>query len=203
MTACGLNRLYYPVTSLGDGRRLGVWFQGCKKRCPDCMSPEMQPFTSDTVAMEDVLARIPGDIAPDGMTVSGGEPFDQPTALRLLVAWFLDHHTDDILVYTGYAIEELRARSDRDTDWVLSHIAALADGAYDKEQNTGVGLMGSANQRLHVFRRHERYLDFSSRPRRMQCVDEQGQLFLIGVAPLQKESLHADPSSCPADPDSH
>ena len=76
---------------------------------------------------------------------------------------------------------------------MLSHIAALADGAYNKALNTGTGLMGSANQRLHVFKRHERYLDFSSRPRRMQCIDEQGQLFLIGVAPLKNEGAHADP----------
>ena len=193
MTNCGLNRIYYPVTSLGEGRRLGVWFQGCKKRCPDCMSPEMQPFSRDPVAMEDVLARIPGDIAPDGMTVSGGEPFDQSAALRLLVSWFLARHTDDILVYTGYTIEELRARRDPDADWVLSHIAALADGAYDKTQNTGVGLVGSANQRLHVFKRHERYLDFTNRPRLMQCIDERGQLFLIGVAPLNREERRAGP----------
>jgi len=186
MTACGLNRIYYPVTSLGEGKRLGVWFQGCKKRCPDCMSPEMQPFSDERVAMEDVLARIPGDITPEGMTVSGGEPFDQTPALRLLAQWFLDHHCDDILIYTGYTIEELRARGDQDTDWVLSHIAALADGAYDRALNTGVGLVGSANQRLHVFKRHDRYLDFTNRPRRMQCVDERGQLFLIGVPPFDE-----------------
>ncbi len=180
---CGLNRIYYPVTVLGHGRRLGVWFQGCARRCPGCMSPEMQPFARETVAMEDVLARIPGDIRPDGLTVSGGEPFDQAAALRRLIAWFRGAYTDDILIYTGYTLEALRARGDADTDWVLSHIAALADGDYRQEEDAGEGLVGSANQRLHVFAHRDRYLDFTQCPRRMQCVDERGQLFLIGVPP--------------------
>ena len=192
MTLCGLNRIYYPVTSLGFGSRLGVWFQGCARHCAGCMSPEMQPFSRDPVPMEDVLSRIPGDIRPDGMTVSGGEPFDQSAALRLLVSWFLSAHTSDILVYTGYTLEALRERNDADTDWVLSHIAALADGEYEQENNPGTGLVGSSNQRLHVFSHHARYLDFTRCQRRMQCIDERGQLFLIGIPPGstdEKQSL--------------
>ena len=183
MTSCGLNRIYYPVTSLGFGRRLGVWFQGCARRCEGCMSPEMQPYSEKPVSMEDVLAQIPEDIQPDGMTVSGGEPFDQPSALRLLVSWFISVHTSDILIYTGYTLESLRARDDADTTWVLTHIAALADGEYEQENNPGVGLTGSSNQRLHVFSNRDRYLDFTCCQRRMQCVDERGQLFLIGIPP--------------------
>lgn len=181
MTSCGLNRIYYPVTSLGFGNRLGVWFQGCPRRCKGCMSPEMQPFSQSPVAMEDVLSRIPGDIRPDGMTVSGGEPFEQSAALRLLVDWFAKNHTGDILVYTGYTLEALHARNDADTDWVLSRIAALADGEYEQRDDPGKGLVGSSNQRLHVFSYHDRYLDFTRCARRMQCVDERGQLFLIGL----------------------
>ena len=147
------------------------------------MSPEMQPFAERPAAMEDVLARIPPDIRPDGMTVSGGEPFDQSAALRLLVDWFVRRHSGDILVYTGYRLEALREKHSEDIDWVLAHIAALADGEYRQEDDPGIGLVGSANQRLHIFSHHDRYAGFTRCQRRMQCVDEQGQLFLIGVAP--------------------
>ena len=34
----GLNRVHFPVTALGPGRRVGIWLQGCSIRCPGCMS---------------------------------------------------------------------------------------------------------------------------------------------------------------------
>ncbi len=34
--------LAWPVTSLGPGRRVVLWVAGCRKRCPGCISPEMQ-----------------------------------------------------------------------------------------------------------------------------------------------------------------
>ena len=187
MTRCGLNRIYYPVTSLGFGRRLGVWFQGCARRCKGCMSPEMQPFCDNPVSMEDVLAHMPDDIRPDGLTVSGGEPFDQSAALCMLIDWFISTHSTDVLIYTGYTIEELRARRDKHTDWILSHIAALADGEYRQEEDPGTGLVGSSNQRVHVFSYQERYADFTRQKRRMQCVGEEEQLFLIGLAASNNE----------------
>lgn len=33
-----LSRLHFPVTTLGPGRRIGVWFQGCSIRCAGCIS---------------------------------------------------------------------------------------------------------------------------------------------------------------------
>ncbi|WP_461325238.1 4Fe-4S cluster-binding domain-containing protein [Bradyrhizobium diazoefficiens] len=33
-----VSRIHFPVTTLGPGRRLGIWFQGCSIRCPGCIS---------------------------------------------------------------------------------------------------------------------------------------------------------------------
>ena len=38
-----LSRLHHPVTTLGPGRRAGIWFQGCTIRCPGCMSVDTWP----------------------------------------------------------------------------------------------------------------------------------------------------------------
>ena len=36
--------IHFPVETLGPGRRVGVWLQGCSIRCVGCISPENQPF---------------------------------------------------------------------------------------------------------------------------------------------------------------
>lgn len=187
MILCRLNRIYFPVTTLGYGRRIGVWVQGCSRACKGCMSPEMQPREGAELPVEDVLKQLPADLEADGLTISGGEPFDQPAAVAAIVRWFRQHYGDDVLIYTGCQLEELEKREDPHVRWLLENIAALVDGPYVEELNTGRGLRGSENQRLHVFRHAPRYADFLEQPRAMQCVDEQGSLFFIGVAPKQKD----------------
>lgn len=187
MILCRLNRIYFPVTTLGYGRRLGVWVQGCGRDCRGCMSPEMQPREGPEHPVEAILAQLPADLEADGLTISGGEPFDQPAAVAAIVRWFHQHYGDDVLIYTGYQLRELQARQEPEVHWLLENIAALVDGPYVEERNSGRGLRGSVNQQLHVFRHAPRYADFLEQPRAMQCVDEQGSLFFIGVAPKQKD----------------
>lgn len=185
MSLIRLHRIYYPVTALGPGRRLGVWVQGCTRNCPGCLSPEMQPRTGTPVPVESVLARLPGQMDPEGLTVSGGEPFDQPEAVAELAAWFAEHYTRDVLIYTGYTLEELRRRGDPATGRLLSLTAALVDGPYLRDRNHGRGGMGSDNQRLHLFRCGEKYTGFTQAPRTMQAVQEHGRLLLIGLPPAR------------------
>ena len=35
-----LSRVHFPVTTLGPGQRLGLWFQGCSIRCAGCISAD-------------------------------------------------------------------------------------------------------------------------------------------------------------------
>lgn len=185
MSRIRLHRIYYPVTALGPGRRLGVWVQGCNRRCPGCLSPEMQPAEGVFLPVDDILRRIPADIAPEGLTISGGEPFDQPEGVAELAAWFVKRYSPDVLIYTGYTLEELQQRGDPATDTLLSLTAALVDGPYLRRENHGRGGMGSENQRLHLFRCRERYAGFETAPRTLQAIQEQGRLLLIGLPPDQ------------------
>lgn len=178
-----LHRVYYPVTTLGPGRRLGIWVQGCKKKCPGCLSPEMQPCVGPLLTVESIVQNIPADIRPDGLTISGGEPFDQPAGVAELIRWFTDRYTSDVLVYTGYTLAELKARQDPATDAILMGLAALVDGPYCKDLDLGKGLMGSENQQVYVYRFPERYQGFSTAPRTLQAVQEPQQLIFIGIPP--------------------
>src|SRR5215218_593389 len=89
-TTIQLNKAHWPVTVLGPGRRIGLWMQGCSIHCPGCVSQDTWPADPATAITVDALVdwcRTTTGSALDGVTISGGEPFDQPDALlRLLVA---------------------------------------------------------------------------------------------------------------------
>ena len=177
-----LARIYYPVKVLGPGRRVGIWMNGCGKQCPGCISPEMRYYdpakemtVNDIVKM---IAAIDGGI--DGFTVSGGEPFYDPAALNALVL-ALSEISDDILIFTGYTLEELRARKSDEIDSVLKHCAAIVDGPFQKDRKVRQGLRGSSNQRIFVFRHHDRYADAKTQDRSLQTVVYTNGVWTIGI----------------------
>lgn len=138
-----------PVSGVnGPGKRMVVFFQGCLRNCPGCFNQESHRFE------ERILVKVPElldeNITPgiEGITVSGGEPFMQPDGLaRLLRAASLEYGLSTI-VYTGFAIEEIR--EDPDKAGCLAYIDVLVDGPYDRSvPETTLLARGSRNQRLH------------------------------------------------------
>ncbi len=147
-----VNKAHYPVTVLGPGSRLGIWLQGCSIRCPGCVSRDT--WVRDATREMDVDALLawcqrvaPG--APDGITISGGEPFDQPGALAAFLKglhrWRRASGRDfDILCYSGYPLNTLQRKH--------GQILALLDAIIPEPYVDGLPLAhvwrGSANQPL-------------------------------------------------------
>jgi anaerobic ribonucleoside-triphosphate reductase activating protein len=111
-----LNKAHYPVTALGPGKRIGIWTQGCSIQCPGCVSLDTWDVDrSKAMPVDDLIAwckRVAGGAA-EGITISGGEPFDQPKPLaKLLEALHRWRNTltrpFDILCYSGYRLEKLQ-----------------------------------------------------------------------------------------------
>ena len=131
MEILNIGEIWYPVTTLGYGKRLGIWFQGCQKNCIDCISPEFKAKANGKLLhIEDLGKNIPQDCMIDGLTISGGEPFDQPQGLLKLVQWFENRYSDDILIFTGYTLEELHKKNSLIIEKILNHISVLIDGEY-------------------------------------------------------------------------
>lgn len=145
-----LDRISLPVTNLGPGRRIGLWVQGCSRKCPGCISPELAERNEKfRCPVEGVAARIYSvHKGFDGITISGGEPFDQAKALHRLCSMLIDRTPLDILVYTGYTLEEIR-KGDPDKKGFLNCIDFLIDGPYIKELPNTKIWRGSDNQRIH------------------------------------------------------
>ena len=114
------------------------------------------------ISIEDVIALIHkiSDSNPvDGFTITGGDPMEQSDDLSLLLR-ALKQIRDDILVYTGYEMEELNEKQ-------LENISVLIDGKYKEELNNNSLLRGSSNQRIHILEesqrdKYENYLNTES-----------------------------------------
>src|SRR4051812_8784074 len=124
--ALRLSRLHYPVTTLGPGRRAGIWFQGCTIRCPGCIAVDTWPDRPEravpVVEVLDWLANLPA-AEVDGVTISGGEPTEQPAALVELLGcidrWRQAMAGDrDVLIFTG-----------REPGWLDEPESAMLAGA--------------------------------------------------------------------------
>ena len=142
-----LSRVHFPVTTLGPGRRLGIWFQGCSIRCPGCISADTWGPGQRRIA----LARLLADIQPwleqaEGITVSGGEPFEQFAALLALLGELRQRSRADILVYSGYPLEHLHAQLEQ----AAGLIDALISDPYQQHAEQSLALRGSDNQRLSL-----------------------------------------------------
>jgi anaerobic ribonucleoside-triphosphate reductase activating protein len=150
MSVLRLFALAWPVTALGPGNRAVLWVAGCPRDCPGCISPEMQPQDAgEDLPVSALAARLERIAAPlEGITISGGEPFDQAKALADLLDRLRVIRPDwNVLVYTGYVIEELRADTGRAA--LLDFVDILADGPYRQELPRNHPLTGSVNQRVH------------------------------------------------------
>jgi len=80
----------------------------------------------------------------DGFSISGGEPFDQASALKMLLREIRNRHPGDVLVYSGYPVESLPLP---DFDGLID---ALISDPLDIDADQTLPLRGSDNQRLHL-----------------------------------------------------
>lgn len=131
----------------GPGMRSMVWVAGCHRRCPGCSQPEFFGFdTGREVAVGALWHRIRANPDIDGVSFSGGEPFEQAQPLAALAK--LVHEVGKTVVcYTGYRLEALQADRDRFGP-LLDEVDLLIDGEYRAELAGTFRWRGSGNQRL-------------------------------------------------------
>ena len=66
----------------GPGIRMVLWTQGCPHHCPGCHNPQTHDPAGGTLyAVDELIAQIGAEPLQSGLTLSGGEPFEQSAAL--------------------------------------------------------------------------------------------------------------------------
>jgi anaerobic ribonucleoside-triphosphate reductase activating protein len=186
-TPLSLSRIHFPVTTLGPGKRIGIWFQGCSLRCPGCISTDTWARVPENATVAEVLAICASfGEAVEGVTITGGEPSEQPAALAVLLQGLSEilPTEADVLVYSGRTFDELTL--------LMNQLAGLVDALisepFVEHENQTRPLMGSDNQQLHLLtslgeRRFRPYL----RPRDTRddaldfMADDEGRIWMAGI----------------------
>lgn len=173
--------------SLGPGTRAVLWVQGCCFRCPGCIAPEMLAFRGGSPTPVEVLAeQLIALEGIDGVTFSGGEPFMQACALVTLIDRIKAQRDLSFMSYTGFTLEEIHSRGERDQLDLLSRLDLLVDGRYHREQHTTLMWRGSANQRVHFLSERHAGLRTSIDQRAVSLditIEEDGSFHWAGISP--------------------
>lgn len=172
-------------TVLGPGTRAVLWLQGCGRRCPGCIAPELWPYGGGQATSAHELSEwVLGLQGIDGLTVSGGEPMDQAEGLEVLLRALRAARPElSLICYSGYTLEELRAGTPAQVA-ALGLLDVLIDGPYREDEDSGAPLRGSDNQRIRLLSpRHtlEGLLGDSSR--RVEVIMEMDGFTLMGIPP--------------------
>ena len=137
----------------GPGRRYAFWVQGCSLRCPGCCNPEMfvEGKGGTLIESTELAARIIATQGLEGISVLGGEPFEQAEGVAI-VAERVQAAGMSVMIYSGYtrAELELRAVTAVCVQRLLDACDVLVDGRYEQSlPETKRRWLGSSNQVMH------------------------------------------------------
>ncbi len=190
-----VNRISHPVTSLGPGRRIVVWLQGCSRHCPGCDSIDTWDCNAGkTLNVEYLAARIARIVKTehlDGISITGGEPFEQADALICLLEILKNNLCDksddaksqsnfSILVFTGFSQGYIRNKF----PLLDSIVDVLVCGSYMKDRPKVNCLIASSNQKLVYLNElvkadFQTYLNKSEQP--IQFDIKGSDVYIVGI----------------------
>lgn len=145
-----------PDIENGLGCRVTIWVAGCRRHCPGCHNPHTWIYNQGKELLSDeVLDKIMYEAGYDyiqGITLSGGDPFDQDEeSLKELLTFIkmfkLEYPSKDIWIYSGGLYEDF-LKNDTIRD-ILIWSDVLVDGPFVQEKKLlDLPFRGSTNQRI-------------------------------------------------------
>lgn len=148
-TTLRLSGIIEESISNGPGIRMVIFAQGCPHHCKGCHNPQTHdPNGGYTLSIDEVLTLIDGNPLLDGITLSGGEPFEQAYAFGLL-AKEVKRRSLNVVTYTGYTFETLSSGEKNEWQSLLAQTDILIDGPFIEPLKNGLlKFRGSENQRM-------------------------------------------------------
>lgn len=174
---------------LGPGNRFVIWLQGCNRKCYHCINPEGQRKDGGILIsiseLEDMIIKQENI---QGITISGGEPFLQFKALRQLVERIVTGTNLDIMLYSGFKLENLYEEfGHEEMESFLKYIDIFVDGEYIEELDNGSMYRGSDNQNIYMFTtKYKQYYDTICHAKNRDIEFEMtdgGNIYMTGIPP--------------------
>lgn len=172
----------------GPGKRFTLWTQGCMKKCPNCFNPETWSHKKNNILSPyEILSLIENYEDLDGITITGGDPFEQESELLSLL--FLLHgkrYNKGVIVFSGFTKEQIEQNAIRKK--CLEYVDVLIDGLYIDSLNSSVDLRGSTNQNFYFFsdKIKEEELKFDHE---IEISNSNDSIILTGFPKLDKKYL--------------
>lgn len=135
----------------GPGIRMVLFAQGCNHNCEGCHNPKTHSFMGGKLySIDFIMDQVKKNPLLDGLTFSGGEPFEQAEAFSELAVKAKIIGLN-VMSYTGYTFEHLLENNNNiaGCSELLNNTDILVDGRFDKTQrNILLKFRGSENQRV-------------------------------------------------------
>lgn len=134
----------------GPGLRTAIWVQGCSIQCEGCMIPSTWAFTKQqSHNVEELATMLVTNKNIEGITILGGEPFDQAEAIATLIKQIREKSKLSIMLFTGYTKEYLE-KNNPFYEEIISLVDILIEGPYIKSKTDfSREWIGSTNQKIH------------------------------------------------------
>lgn len=141
----------------GPGERYVLFVQGCNHHCRGCHNPQTWDYEdgvefSIDELIQDMIKTFDSNPLLEGITLSGGEPFDKAGDLvKILQGVLSKAKVKNIFCYTGYTFEDLinRSKSDKGVFELINLLDYIVDGEFDINNRCLHELYkGSTNQRI-------------------------------------------------------
>ena len=131
----------------GQGIRMTIFTQGCPHHCPGCHNAHTHdPNGGREVTVAEIIEQMRSNPLLDGVTFSGGEPFEQIEAVKH-IAHEAHRLRLNVWCYTGWTWEQIMV--DPRKRGLLAYIDVLVDGRFDlKLRSFELKWRGSKNQRV-------------------------------------------------------
>ncbi len=146
-----LNNIKFPIYNLGPGKRIGIWVQGCSLACTGCINKtlwsEKGGDSLDVLEVYNNMALMADDF--DGITISGGEPFEQYEQLIAFLHLIKLKTRLHIYCFTGYDLSELEELYP--DQLYMKYIDQIMTGRFEQDKWSEDNLRGSSNQKLYNF----------------------------------------------------
>lgn len=139
----------YDVAN-GPGIRTTIFVTGCTHKCPNCFNEEYQDFNFGDSWTRKETDEVIEDLKLDevkGLTVLGGEPFQNEVDLLQVLRDIKKEVQKEIWIFSGYTYEEIL--KDQDKKKLLEECDVLVDGRFvEALKDLSLRFRGSSNQRI-------------------------------------------------------